>query len=289
MTSTRGAPGLPTHATKNAASARSQCSGGLAAMCPTHQAQCNAPHAPHTAACHSGPLWPTRPQGPAQGAQGQHRLCGGRAPHQRGPHARALLAHRHRQRPRAAVQPGLGVAHPPHHGREVGAPSWPCGLALAAVGAQCAHSNPFLSPHASRWGHGDRMTRRSGRPPPRTKSSERQSMAACSPKPHAPDAVQDQPWPPLGCIPPGPPPICASRGPRARRSPSAPQPTLAGRCFYRPRAPFADWMTLAADGGAEPVTPTPQELAILDKVGRAARAWRGWIWGGRGGGAAAVL
>lgn len=38
------------------------------------------------------------------------------------------------------------------------------------------------------------------------------------------------------------------------------------RAFYRPKAPFNEWMSQAGDGNATPVQPTEQELAILDKV-----------------------
>uniref|UniRef100_A0A7S0WSL5 Helicase ATP-binding domain-containing protein n=1 Tax=Chlamydomonas leiostraca TaxID=1034604 RepID=A0A7S0WSL5_9CHLO len=36
--------------------------------------------------------------------------------------------------------------------------------------------------------------------------------------------------------------------------------------FYRPKAPFADWMTCAAEGKAAPVEPSEAELAALDKA-----------------------
>ncbi len=37
-------------------------------------------------------------------------------------------------------------------------------------------------------------------------------------------------------------------------------------CFYRPKDPYASWMSDAAEGKVEPVQPTQQELAALKKV-----------------------
>ncbi len=39
------------------------------------------------------------------------------------------------------------------------------------------------------------------------------------------------------------------------------------RCFFRPQAPFSEWITSAADGKVEAVQPTDKELAALAKVG----------------------
>ncbi|KAF5835698.1 AAA domain-containing protein [Dunaliella salina] len=42
--------------------------------------------------------------------------------------------------------------------------------------------------------------------------------------------------------------------------------TMTNGRFFRPKAPYADWMTLAASGGCPPVTPTEQELDTLNKA-----------------------
>lgn len=38
-------------------------------------------------------------------------------------------------------------------------------------------------------------------------------------------------------------------------------------CFFRPKPPYADWMTSAVEGKAGPVKPSADELALLEKVG----------------------
>ncbi|KAL6754526.1 AAA domain-containing protein [Haematococcus lacustris] len=41
---------------------------------------------------------------------------------------------------------------------------------------------------------------------------------------------------------------------------------LQNGCMYRPKAPFADWMTAATSTGAQPVKPTAKELGLLNKA-----------------------
>ncbi|KAF5835699.1 P-loop containing nucleoside triphosphate hydrolase protein [Dunaliella salina] len=62
--------------------------------------------------------------------------------------------------------------------------------------------------------------------------------------------------------------------------------TMTNGRFFRPKAPYADWMTLAASGGCPPVTPTEQELDTLNKVKNCMRGGKGNCMREGGGGVA---